>query len=462
MTRAETAYSRCARAGAPRGRQTRATSPLQAAAFAAARADATGSVACSRAPCASSATRTSGVAHRSRRRRRSGRRARRLRLLGLRLARLQARAVRRTRPASPDVAGAHDVRDERRGRDCASASRSTPSQPADVIFFGDNGPEVEAGPGRPHGSLSRQRLVDSLVEPRRRRLCRSRVGMRIASPGLAGRSPRPGLQNSESPGQGIRIAHPGDASSAGPGRILASRPSYPGAAVITLRHRRPAADSSGKATPPAQHLALASFAVAAVAGLTAFAYATGRLRRSCWRPSSWRPRSRCAIYGLFASELARDQASGVDRPADRARQRRRFLERLERDLERADTDGVAARPLPASTSTISSASTTASAIRPGTACSSRWQPACGGRRGVPARRRRVRAPPPRRDEAAGDRDRRVGPAPDRRRRVPTRRRRHGLGGHRHVSGRTGPSEDGARARRRPARSTAPSATGRTA
>ena len=75
---------------------------------------------------ASSATRTSGAARASGRRRRSASQApRRLRLLRLRLARLQAPGVPgRRRTLADDLAGPHDLRDERRGAGARSGSRS--------------------------------------------------------------------------------------------------------------------------------------------------------------------------------------------------------------------------------------------------------------------------------------------------------------------------------------------------
>ena len=79
------------------------------------------------------------------------------------------------------------------------------------------GPEVEAVPGRPHGSFSRQRLDDSLVEPRRDDsaarglVCRSlRLGPPAARRGRACR-----ILNH--PDRGLRITHPGDATRRGRG-----------------------------------------------------------------------------------------------------------------------------------------------------------------------------------------------------------------------------------------------------
>ena len=66
--------------------------------------------------------------------------SRRLRLLRLRLARLQAGAVRRRRHTQRRAPRPHDICDERRGSRRAR-SQSLTSQPADVIFFGAQGPK---------------------------------------------------------------------------------------------------------------------------------------------------------------------------------------------------------------------------------------------------------------------------------------------------------------------------------
>ena len=120
--------------------------------------------------------------------------------------------------------------------------------------------------------------------------------------------------------------------------ILAPRPSYPGAAVIPLRHRRSAVENP-QGSPPAQHLALASFAVGAVAGLTAYAYATSRLELLL-AAVVLAPAVAVAIYGLFASRAVETMRLALTDPLTGLGNARHFLERLERDLDRADTDGT--------------------------------------------------------------------------------------------------------------------------
>jgi diguanylate cyclase (GGDEF)-like protein len=108
--------------------------------------------------------------------------------------------------------------------------------------------------------------------------------------------------------------------------------------VIPFRHRRPAADRP-QGSPPAQHLALASFAVAAVAGLTAYAYATRRLELLL-AAVVLAPAVAVAIYGLFASRAVETMRLALTDPLTGLGNARHFLERLERDLDRADTDGT--------------------------------------------------------------------------------------------------------------------------
>jgi diguanylate cyclase (GGDEF)-like protein len=106
--------------------------------------------------------------------------------------------------------------------------------------------------------------------------------------------------------------------------------------TIRLGHRRLAAES-GYGSPPASHLALASFAVAAVAGLTAFAYTTGRLELLL-SAVILAPAVAVAIYGLFASRAVETMRLALTDPLTGLGNARHFLERLERDLDRADTD----------------------------------------------------------------------------------------------------------------------------
>jgi diguanylate cyclase (GGDEF)-like protein len=113
----------------------------------------------------------------------------------------------------------------------------------------------------------------------------------------------------------------------------------PGAAVtIRFRHRRLAAEN-GYGFPPVRHLALASFAVAAVAGLTAFAYTTERLELLL-SAVILAPVVAVAIYGLFASRAVETMRLALTDPLTGLGNARHFLERLERDLDRADAEGI--------------------------------------------------------------------------------------------------------------------------
>src|SRR5207253_3968355 len=94
-------------------------------------------------------------------------RARRVRLLRIRVARVQADELPRRGEPRLRAARPYDLRDERRGeRREAHRLREAAARRRPVLRR--QGPAVEAGPGRPHRDLSRQRLVHPLLGLRRR------------------------------------------------------------------------------------------------------------------------------------------------------------------------------------------------------------------------------------------------------------------------------------------------------
>ena len=143
-----------------------------------------------RPPSASSATRTSGAA---RARRRSRRSARRPRAASTAPASSGAStSCRRTQAArrSPTTLQGRTTYQMSGEVPRASGSRSRSSQPADVALLRRERAALEAGAGRPHGHLPRQRLVHPLLRATASPLARSTGWYGQRSPGAAGRSPR--------------------------------------------------------------------------------------------------------------------------------------------------------------------------------------------------------------------------------------------------------------------------------
>jgi diguanylate cyclase (GGDEF)-like protein len=110
-------------------------------------------------------------------------------------------------------------------------------------------------------------------------------------------------------------------------------------AIKSRKSVRLAGDIGAGDSPSPGHLALASFTVASVAGLTAYAYATERLGLLL-AAVVLAPAAAVAIYGLFASRVVETMRLALTDPLTGLGNARHFLERLERALDRTEAHGL--------------------------------------------------------------------------------------------------------------------------